>query len=634
MAARSVRAFIHNETNSDLTLIREEVPDGEWGAGRPPSRIPAWMTAPMGSESDGFLTGTEARATYQIGGDPSQTIYVHWNNPFSGDNSYHTNTDPAHDSFYTAISGNHAVVNYVLRPSRRVVTDFLPSRDGFKFANHWPDTPYSLPPLRGSALDLKYGNAANGLCGGMVFAALDYFNAGQQIPQDMVAPFGEQVPLFVYLVDRLFDTFTTRDVLMMLSLMNPAYPDTDENPLSVLGLADGRAAVMAHQEWPAIRADIDAGRPSPLFVQTVKSLLPTDLGKFHQVLAYAYEARGHDVTIWVYDPNQPLVNEVTMRFDDGDVGHRIVVQHNVDVKEDDHVHIRPIYCFGRMDYSPKPPRVPTRPRVTSAEVESRGVQVDVSDFQVLEHVTTRRGRKKFTVIPDCGEKEFEFEIAAEKTLQTLTVSTHGYVTPIITWFINGVEVAPGDRDLVVSGAWTEDNFSPVTFEEEDSTPIEIGPVTVHVSLHHPHLTITNNPVDGNYAFMVRVACEEFGETAVSSRHSRQVTFLGARERVFGLKEAIDQCLVSYYDRLRTEQPDDEAIVNMIFSQLGRPLDPIWDPDPTVLPFDSTLERENPNWDTIEASLTPDTIEIPDLTEVGVDPGTTEGIPDDSITEES
>jgi len=590
------------------------------------------MTAPMGSESAGFLTGTEANVTYQVGGDPSQTVYVQWDNPFSGSNSYHTNTDPAHDSFFTAVSGNHAVVNYVLRPSRRVVTDFLPGRDGFKFANHWVDTPYSLPPLRGSFLDLKYGNAKNGLCGGIVFAALDYFNAGRQIPQVKTPPFGEQDPLFLYLVDRLFDSFSIRDVLMMLSLMDPAYPDTDENPLSVLGLADGRAAVMARQEWPAIRADIDAGKPSPLFVQTVKSLLPTDLGEFHQVLAYAYEARGHDVTIWVYDPNQPLANEVTMRFNDGDVSHRIVVEHNLDVKEDDQVHLRPIYCFGRMNYAPKPPRLATPPRVTTAEVESRGVQLDVTDFQVLEHEATRRGRKKFFVIPDCGEQEFEFEIAAEKELQTLSVSTHGYVSPVISWLINGVELEPGERDFVVEGAWTEEVFSPVTNDEADWSPIPIAPVTVHVSLHDRRLDIVNNPADGNYAFMVQVTCQEFGEDAVSSRHNRQVAFFGARERIFGLKEAIDRCLIAYYDKLRTEQPDTEAIVNMIFSQLGRPLDPIWDPDPTLLPFDNTLELENPNWATIEAIQTPDATEVPGFGGVDLTPGT-EGTTEGSITEE-
>ena len=66
MSARSVRAFLHNETPSTLTQVHSDIPHGEWGAGRAPAKIEAWMTAPMGSESAGFLTGTEANVTYHF----------------------------------------------------------------------------------------------------------------------------------------------------------------------------------------------------------------------------------------------------------------------------------------------------------------------------------------------------------------------------------------------------------------------------------------------------------------------------------------------------------------------------------------------------------------------------------------
>jgi len=50
----------------------------------------------------------------------------------------------------------------------------VPSADGFAFANAWPAAPaVTVPLLVGSA---GIGNAARGLCGGMVFAALDYWH--------------------------------------------------------------------------------------------------------------------------------------------------------------------------------------------------------------------------------------------------------------------------------------------------------------------------------------------------------------------------------------------------------------------------------------------------------------------------
>jgi hypothetical protein len=400
MAARSVRVHIHNDTNAPLTLLSSECPHGEWKT-HPPASVDAHSTAILSAESN-FLGGVEGRATYQIGNDPNATLYIHWNNPTSGSNSYHTNTNGEHYAFWSApTSGSDPEAHFVLRPAGRVETDFLPSRDGFKFSNSWPNTPYSLPPLKGSILDLKYGNAENGLCGGMVLAALDYFLSGQEIPQATMAPSGERDPLFVYLVERLFDTFSVNSVSLLLKLMNPAYPDTDENILSTFGLASGRAAVMAHQEWPLIRADIDAGKPSPVCIITVKNLNPGELGKNHQLLAYAYTASGHDVTLHLYDPNQPGTDagtdNVFMKFNDGDVSQRIVVEHNIEVDG------RPVYCFVRMDGKPRMPTVSTRPRLSALERRARRVHIAREQQTTLSSKLINSGRRLFPVWPDCGE---------------------------------------------------------------------------------------------------------------------------------------------------------------------------------------------------------------------------------------
>jgi hypothetical protein len=137
--------------------------------------------------------------------------------------------------------------------------------------------------------------------------------------------------------------------------MSPAYPDTDENIASLFGLADGRASVVINTEWPMIRADIDAGHPSPLGLVCVKSLLPWDLGSNHQVLAYAYLESGSDVTLWVYDPNQPNNDNVTIRFSTRAWDVPIDIKHNVAVTDRETGQRRPIYGLFRTNYSARSP---------------------------------------------------------------------------------------------------------------------------------------------------------------------------------------------------------------------------------------------------------------------------------------
>ena len=286
---------------------------------------------------------------------PTKTVYFHWDNPFSGTNKYNLFVDAGLQAFRTAGTGNNTTVEVFLRPAvRHDARGFLPSIHGYKFANSWGDVPYSLPPLRGSILDNKYGSAQNGLCGGMVYSDRDFFEANRSIPATTTAPVGEQDPLFLYIVNRLFDSFDVDDVSLYLKYMSPLYPDTDENVASTFGLADGRASVVINTEWPLIRADIDAGHPSPLGLVTVKSTLPWDLGKNHQVMAYAYFESGNDVTIWVYDPNQPLNDNVTIQFSTRAWDVPLRVTHNVAIT-DDNGGRRPIYCLFRTNYQTRQP---------------------------------------------------------------------------------------------------------------------------------------------------------------------------------------------------------------------------------------------------------------------------------------
>lgn len=278
----------------------------------------------------------------------SKTLNFHWDNPFSGQDKYNLMVSEGYQCFRDAGAGNNADVHVTLRPAIPHNSGFVPTKNGYQFSNDFGNVPYSLPPLKGSILDYKYGNASNGLCGGMVDSARDFFQARLPIPSTATAPMGEQYPLFNYIVSRLFDTFDADDVSLYLKYMNPAYPDTDENIATSVGVADGRASVVINTEWPDIRADIDSGSPSCLGLVTIKSLLPTDLGKCHQVLCYGYLEDGMNVTLFIYDPNQHDNNGVTISFNTQDWSKPINIVHNVDVHENG-VQL-PIYCLFRTHY--------------------------------------------------------------------------------------------------------------------------------------------------------------------------------------------------------------------------------------------------------------------------------------------
>ena len=191
-------------------------------------------------------------------------------------------------------------------------TTFLPSAHGFAFANSWPEGPAVSVPLGVGVLGI--GNAARGLCGGMVFAALDYWHAGAEPP-------GERpeagTALFRFIVRRLVDSWrlpagVARYYRWML------LPDSDR-PAGARRTA-GRAGVARRTtegHWPAVQAMLDAGVPAALGVVTVASANPLLLGGNHQVLAYGYETEGRVVTLHVYDPNLGPDGSVRIRWDAG-----------------------------------------------------------------------------------------------------------------------------------------------------------------------------------------------------------------------------------------------------------------------------------------------------------------------------
>jgi len=220
------------------------------------------------------------------------------------------------------------------------VPNFLPSTHGLHFVNYYPHEPELTVTLPGGKL-LPIGDAANGLCGGMVFTVIDYFLAHQPIPADTQPPSAGS-PLYEFIVKRLIDSFNLPlGIARYLELMEPVFPDVG------LGFGlPGRASVMIHDEWPRIQTMLDSGQLVPLGLIKVKSDKPEDLCQNHQVLTYGYDLDGTQLSLWLYDPNYADRDDVRIQLSIASV--RVPVPVTYTPPET-------VYCFFHTPYTPATP---------------------------------------------------------------------------------------------------------------------------------------------------------------------------------------------------------------------------------------------------------------------------------------
>lgn len=188
----------------------------------------------------------------------------------------------------------------------RDIARFRPSRYGFRFRNSWPKQPALVLNL--GAVRIPIGDTSRGLCGGMAFAARDRFERDEDAPQDPTPP-EAGLPLFREIVHRQLASFGRLLVSVPIRFW--------------LAAARGEARLIREtvkREWPAIRADIDAGRPAMVGLVRLATWNPlAPLG--HQVVGFRYDETPDRVVIGVYDPNHPghdNVDIVLQRSADGE----------------------------------------------------------------------------------------------------------------------------------------------------------------------------------------------------------------------------------------------------------------------------------------------------------------------------
>src|SRR5947208_272479 len=128
------------------------------------------------------------------------------------------------------------------------VPGFLPSTSGFRFSNSYPPgipvVTIMIPPL--GAIPL--GDASNGVCGGMVYAVMDYFLGQPRLlpAADASQPAGGSA-LMDYILARLIDGFALQwgplsNALHYVDLMSTLDHDTT--------FSRGVPSIIVGVEWP------------------------------------------------------------------------------------------------------------------------------------------------------------------------------------------------------------------------------------------------------------------------------------------------------------------------------------------------------------------------------------------------
>jgi hypothetical protein len=205
-------------------------------------------------------------------------------------------------------------------------TGFVPSRNGLRFRNTFPPGP--VLSLHSIGLpQVGIGNARGGLCGGMVFAACDYYDAGRSVPPEATPPLAGS-PMFGYIARRQFDSFALpRGVLQYQRYM--VRPDGNYRRFGAT--RPGLSWLTIVQHWPDVRRSLDAGHPIPLGLVAARGLNPLELGRNHVVLAYDYRLTDDNLVIHVYDPNTGPADEIYLGVSVAAPHRSTSITHNIDI---------------------------------------------------------------------------------------------------------------------------------------------------------------------------------------------------------------------------------------------------------------------------------------------------------------
>ncbi|MEU7259660.1 Crystal protein ET79 [Streptomyces rimosus] len=112
-AARSTHVTFQNRTSSELTRTSSSLEHGTWSENLlPPDRVYPMSNGIWQSESNGFMTGTQGKAEYNMFGIGS--VSISWNNPYAGSNSYSCSVPVGYTCRRDGGSGDNTAVTFTL----------------------------------------------------------------------------------------------------------------------------------------------------------------------------------------------------------------------------------------------------------------------------------------------------------------------------------------------------------------------------------------------------------------------------------------------------------------------------------------------------------------------------------------
>jgi hypothetical protein len=223
------------------------------------------------------------------------------------------------------------------------VPNFLPSTSGLRFANAWPHEPDLVLRLQGRFI-FGIGDAANGLCGGMSFETADHHIAGVPIWTETDAPPPDSTH-FKAIVSRQLNSLAWGRLPLRFYSMMAFRPDRPTGWSRLLRRAPQTTATV-RDEWPTIRAALDAGRLVNLGLVRTSGIDPRRLTLNHQVLAYGYSLDAGRLAVAIYDPNHPGNDTVELRIELDANGRVTRIEQSTG---------EPLRAFFQAPYTAKPP---------------------------------------------------------------------------------------------------------------------------------------------------------------------------------------------------------------------------------------------------------------------------------------
>ncbi len=179
---------------------------------------------------------------------------------------------------------------------------FNAEEHGFRFVNYFDfseNLELSIAPFLSifGVDNIDLGRIIYGLCGGMCFAALDYFYAPESIPNYTDRPSPNKHPqLYSYLVQRQNDSLSLNTI--SLNTIRKLFRWLFRKNAEIQKLT-------LENEFPKMRRLLRQNQPVVLVLMRGDDL--TDATKNHQVVATSYTQNiiKKQATISLYDPNHP-----------------------------------------------------------------------------------------------------------------------------------------------------------------------------------------------------------------------------------------------------------------------------------------------------------------------------------------